>query len=38
MPHDLEFVEDAISRLVRREIEFFTERYASVGADEARAW
>jgi hypothetical protein len=35
MPRDLEIVEEAISRLVRREIEFFTERYASVGGDEA---
>ncbi len=35
MPRDLEIIEEAISRLVRREIELFTERYASVGADEA---
>ncbi len=35
LPRDLEIVEEAISRLVRREIEFFTERYASVGGDEA---
>jgi DNA-binding transcriptional MerR regulator len=35
MPSDVEIIEEAISRLVRREIEFFTERYASVGADEA---
>jgi len=35
MPKDLEIIEEAISRLVRREIEFFTERYASVGGDEA---
>jgi DNA-binding transcriptional MerR regulator len=35
MPRDLKFIEDAISQLVRREMEFFTERYASVGADEA---
>ena len=35
MPRDLQIIEEAISRLVRREIEFFTERYASVGADEA---
>jgi DNA-binding transcriptional MerR regulator len=35
MPRDLKFIEDAISQLVRREIEFFTERYASVGGDEA---
>ena len=35
MPRDLEFVEEAVSRLVRREIELFTERYASLGGDEA---
>jgi DNA-binding transcriptional MerR regulator len=35
MPRDLQIIEEAISRLVRREFEFFTERYASVGADEA---
>jgi DNA-binding transcriptional MerR regulator len=35
MPRDLEIIEEAISRLVRREIEFFTERYASVGGEEA---
>jgi DNA-binding transcriptional MerR regulator len=35
MPRDLEIVEEAISRLVRKEFEFFTERYASVGGDEA---
>jgi len=35
MPRDLEVIEGAISQLVRREIEFFTERYASVGGDEA---
>jgi len=35
MPRDLAVIEDAISQLVRREIEFFTERYASVGGDEA---
>jgi DNA-binding transcriptional MerR regulator len=35
LPRDLEIIEEAISRLVRRELEFFTERYASVGGDEA---
>jgi DNA-binding transcriptional MerR regulator len=35
MPSDLKIIEDAISRLARREIELFTERYASVGGDEA---
>lgn len=35
MPRDLDIVEDAMTRLVRREMEFFTERYASAGGDEA---
>lgn len=35
MPRDLQIIEDAISRLVRREMEFFTERYAAAGGDEA---
>ena len=35
LPRDLDIIEEAVSRLVRREIEFFTERYASVGGDEA---
>jgi DNA-binding transcriptional MerR regulator len=35
MPGDIAIIEEAISRLVRWEIEFFTERYASVGAEEA---
>jgi DNA-binding transcriptional MerR regulator len=35
MPRDLEIIGEAISRLARREMEFFTERYASVGGEEA---
>ena len=35
MPSDVKIIEDAISLLVRREIELFTERYASVGGKEA---
>ena len=35
MPRDFDVIQDAVSQLARREIEFFTERYASLGADEA---
>ena len=35
MPRDIGFINDAVSQLVRREIELFTDRYALVGADEA---
>ena len=35
MPSDVKIIEDAISLLVRREVELFTERYASVGGKEA---
>ena len=35
LPQDLEVIEVAISRLARREIELFTERYAEFGGEEA---
>ncbi|MBI5506067.1 MAG: MerR family transcriptional regulator [Deltaproteobacteria bacterium] len=35
MPRDLDIIEDAMSRMVRREMEFFTERYAAAGGEEA---
>ena len=35
MPRDINIIEEAVSRLVAREIELFSERYASVGGDEA---
>ncbi len=35
MPQDLDIIEVAISRLARREIVLFTERYAAVGGEEA---
>jgi DNA-binding transcriptional MerR regulator len=34
-PRDIELIDDAVSQLVRREVDLFAERYAAVGADEA---